>query len=267
MAALTQALAYRGIMKKKQSLLRPSSSNNIQLTREAVKWITGHEESDATIWLSLRQSTIRPKVRQFLFKTMHEVFKIGEYWNRIPDIAERSICSTCRTTESMSHILSHCRSDPNKIIWDLAKTTWPHNDLPWPGNDLGTILGCGCITAQKAANQNQNNNQNTSNAHLRGATCLLHILISESAFLIWVLRCERVIHEKIHSHQEIKSKWLHVINERLTEDKINATQIKRNKGFTKLVVDTWEKVLEKEGALPNAWTNRREVLVGSRVRP
>ena len=198
---------------------------------------------------------------------MHEVFKIGEYWNRIPDVAERSICSTCRMTESMSHILSLCRSDPNRIIWDLAKTTWPHDDLPWPGNDLGTILGCGCITAQKVANQDQNNNQNTSNAHLRGATCLLHILISESAFLIWALRCERVIHEKIHSHQEIKSKWLRVINERLTEDKINATQIKRNKGFTKLVVDTWEKVLEKEGAFPNAWTNRHEVLVGSRLRP
>ena len=61
-AALTQSLAYRGIMKKKQSLLRPSSLNNIQLTREAVKRITGYEESDVTIWLSLRQSTIRPKV-------------------------------------------------------------------------------------------------------------------------------------------------------------------------------------------------------------
>jgi len=53
-AALTQSLAYKGIMKKKQSLLHPSSSNNIQLTREAVKCITGYEESDVMIWLSLR---------------------------------------------------------------------------------------------------------------------------------------------------------------------------------------------------------------------
>jgi len=70
-----------------------------------------------------------------------------------------------------------------------------------------------------------------------------------------------------HSYQEIKSRWLHTINERLTKDKITATMIKRNKGFTNLIVNTWEKVLAREDDLLNNWTNRREVLVGSRVRP
>jgi len=37
--------------------------------------------------------------------------------------------------------------------------------------------------------------------------------------------------------------------------------IKRNKGFTNLIVNTWEKVLARKGDLPNDWTNRREVLV------
>ena len=198
---------------------------------------------------------------------MHEVFKIGEYWTHIPAVADRHICTTCGITESMSHILTHCRSSPNRIIWDLARTTWPHDNLPWPGNDLGTILGCGCLTVQYNANQNQDQDRQLNNAHLKGASRLLHILLSESAFLIWVLRCERVIHEKIHSYQEIQSRWLRTINERLTEDKITATKIKRNKGFTNLIVNTWEKVLTKEGDLPNDWTNRREVLVGSRVRP
>ena len=70
-----------------------------------------------------------------------------------------------------------------------------------------------------------------------------------------------------HSYREIKSRWLRTINERLTEDKITATMFKRNKGFTNLIVNTWEKVLARKGDLPNDWTNRREVLVGSRVRP
>jgi len=56
-------------------------------------------------------------------------------------------------------------------------------------------------------------------------------------------------------------------NERLTEDRIITTKIKRNKGFTKLIVNTWEKVLIREGDLPNDWTNWHEVLVGSRERP
>jgi len=266
LTSLTQSLAYKGILERKRTLLRPSSLGNIQLTREAIKRFTGSKETDATIWLNIRKAPIRPKIHQFLFKTMHEVFKIGDYWTCIPKVADRSQCTICGTTESMSHILTHCRSNPNRVIWDLVKKTWPHRDLPWPGQDLGTILGCGCLTAQHTLNQDQNQNQNPSNAHLCGATHLLQILLSKSAFLIWTLRCERVIHEKNHSNQEIRSRWLRVINERLTEDKINATRIKRNKGFTKLIVNTWEKVLTREGDLPNDWTNRHEVLVGSRER-
>jgi len=42
-------------------------------------------------------------------------------------------------------------------------------------------------------------------------------------------------------------------------------RIKRNKGFTKLVENTWEHVLNKAD-LPNNWTNVHEVLEGSRSR-
>ena len=82
---------------------------------------------------------------------------------------------------------------------------WPHTlhnkmiqrvNLPWPGNDLGTILGCGCLTVHHNEHQNQNQDHHPNKAHLKGATRLLQILLSESAFLIWALRCERVIHEK-----------------------------------------------------------------------
>jgi hypothetical protein len=76
-----------------------------------------------------------------------------------------------------------------------------------------------------------------------------------------------VIHEKTHGNQEIRSRWLSMINSRLTDDKINATKSRRNKGFTNLVVNTWEHVLTKQGDLPNEWIHMREVLVGSRTGP
>jgi len=60
-------------------------------------------------------------------------------------------------------------------------------NLPWPGNDLGTILGCGCLTVQHSEHQNQNQDHHPNKAHLKGATRLLQILLSESAFLIWAL--------------------------------------------------------------------------------
>jgi hypothetical protein len=75
----------------------------------------------------------------------------------------------------------------------------------------------------------------------RGPSRLLQILISKSAHLAWVLRCERVIQEKNYSENEIRGWWHQVINRRLTDDKITATKIKRDNGFTRLVVDTWSK--------------------------
>jgi len=89
----------------------------------------------------------------------------------------------------------------------------------------------------------------------------LQIIISESAYLIWVLRCERVTQAKEHSDDEIKGRWLRVINERLTINKITATRVKRKDGFTTLVVNTWEQALEKERGLPPK-LNHSEVLVG-----
>jgi len=80
------------------------------------------------------------------------------------------------------------------------------------------------------------------------------------------MQCERVIQEKEHNDQEIRSRWLCTINIRLTDDKIIATKIKHSKGFTNLVVNTWEHILSKERDLPNNWINLHEVLVGSGTR-
>ena len=187
-SSLTQALAYKGILERKPVLICQSSTENIEQARVAIKRLTGNDETDATIWMSMKKAPICPKIRQFLFKATHEVFKIGHFWSRIPNVAERHLCTTCGITESISHILIHCRSRPTRLIWRLAKGVWPHTNIPWPETDLGMILGCGCISVSQAiANPRQALVQNQKSTHLRGASHLLKILVSESAFLIWAL--------------------------------------------------------------------------------
>ncbi|KAH9008164.1 hypothetical protein EDB83DRAFT_2211893, partial [Lactarius deliciosus] len=88
---------------------------------------------------------------------------------------------------------------------------------------------------------------------------LLHIPISESAHLIWVLRCERTIQLKTHSAQEIKNRWLQAINERLTNDKIIATKVKRSKAMMLSVDSTWKAALSREWELPPNWMILSEV--------
>ena len=272
LATLTQAIAYRGIRNHRKTPLRLITSRNLTLTREAIRAYTGSYETNETIWKSIRKRTIRLRVQQFLFKSMHSTQMIGETWLKIPGYELRGKCTPCGgSIEDMSHILFTCGAGPVRTVWTLAKTLWPHNNVHWPELNLGTILGSGCLTA-KLDEQNENDRRRKGpSIRQRGASRLLQIIISEAAHLIWVLRCERVIQEKLHTQEENEMRWYKAINRRLTEDKITATIIKKKeKPFTRLVEATWEEVLKKISDPPDGWIRNREVLVGrsgtSRVR-
>jgi hypothetical protein len=163
----------------------------------------------------------------------------------------------------MQHILLECHTNAREIIWERAKELWPREWQEWPEIRLGTILGIGHIALHENGRQLGNEN-NAPTRKSRGQTRLLQILISEASHLIWVLRCERVIHRenRQHTNQEINARWKRVINDRLTTDRITATKIKRDRTFTKLVNATWKKTLEKQGIPHHNWLQRREVFSG-----
>jgi len=144
----------------------------------------------------------------------------------------------------MSHIMIQCKEKNTQLIWDLAKNFWPHRNIPWPEINLGTILGCGCINMRPIRPTRNNQRRNKRITH-RGPTRLFQILLSESAYLIWVLRCERVIQEKTLTEREISARWHRAINGRLTTDEVTATKIARNRKFTELIKGTWELALRK----------------------
>ena len=263
LSAMTQALAYKGIRLNKTKNTPPITPNLLQRIREAIRALNGQSETDATIWKSLRKPILRTRIQQFLYNSVHQALMVGDVWNHIPNFEYRETCPTCNTTESMEHILTQCNANTNRIIWRLAEETWPHHDMQWPEINIGLIIGIGCLnTPVNNDPQEQVENLRTLTAR-KGSTRLLQILISESAHLIWVLRCERIIHEEIHSDNEIRTRWLRKINERLTCDRIVATKIVRDKTYTKMVKQTWRKAIQRQNDLPVNWFTNREVLVGS----
>jgi len=261
---LTQATAYKGILERKQPEPRNTTEKNIRLTRTAIKGVTGEIETDNAIWKSTRKKTIRPLIQQFLYRTIHGTHMIGKQWRHINGYEEREMCTTCNETESMSHILTQCKEKSTQLVWDLTKNLWPHRNTPWPDITLGTILGCGSISLQPSRPGRQNQRRRRTAAH-KGPTRLFQTLLSESAYLIWTLRCERVIQEKNLSDGEIRARWHRAINERLTIDKVTATKIIRTDKFTKLIEETWEPTLSKTMEIPANWMYCREVLVGRTV--
>ena len=180
---------------------------------------------------------------------MHETPKVRYYWSHVNDPENRKMCQKCATIETMEHILIRCNKSAVRIIWDLAKRTWPHRNVPWPEISIGIILGCSATTIP--TDRITDNTRQSPPPHLRATARLLRILITELAHLVWVIRCERVIQKRNHTDREITARWLHMINKRLTEDKIITTKIKRDTAAEQLVKHTWEDVLKTQGELPS----------------
>ena len=252
LASMTQALAYRGICGRNNPLPRLTTMGNLEATKIAIRNFTLSHETESSIWKGMRKKSIRPRVQQFLYKTMHGTYKIGNFWSNIPGYQHWGQCNDCQTTEDMNHILVTCTTEPVNIIWTLARDTWPHAPELWPDISLGLILGCGNLSfpEEDEPSDDEDDDSQQKRYDRKGQERLLQILISESAHLIWVLRCDRVINDNPHTPEEIKSRWLKAINSRLTDDKIIATKTQRGKVTRKLVESTWHKALQNTRQSP-----------------
>ena len=157
----------------------------------------------------------------------------------------------------MEHILIDCDNVAISTVWSLAKQTWPSTFGLWPEPQLGLILGCGSIALPQ---------QDDDDSTKTGPSRLLRILISESAHLIWVLRCERTIQGLSHSTDSIKTRWYNKINDRLNLDRHIATTYNRKPITRQLVLATWQTtLLERFPFLEEDWITNHEVLVGIKL--
>lgn len=163
---------------------------NLGHARACADDICGKTPSEEALWKSIRHKDLGKKIQYFLWMTLHEAYKVGAYWDHIPDFEQRGICNTCGTTESMEHILLECSCSGQKEIWELAEKLWEKQGTEWVALSFGTILACGTT-----------NLKNTEGKPQPGESRLYRILVSESTH-------ERVIKEKDPpSKKEIQNRW------------------------------------------------------------
>ncbi|KAJ7214495.1 hypothetical protein GGX14DRAFT_392521 [Mycena pura] len=258
-----QKTFYRGIREEKTKKLAPraSTERNLKAIRGAVSETFGRHVSDADVWTSVRARDFLPRPVQFLWRSVHNAHKIGPYWTHIPECEERAICQDCGVLEDLDHILVRCESPGRELIWVAARTLWLERETVWPEVSLGTILGCGLA-------EFRDGNRGTD----QGARRLYRILMSESAYLIWRLRNERVIDWDgvPASVEEIENKFKFVVNQRLQMDKVLANRPHKGKQPalpSKLVLETWSGILDHGQSLPADWLREPRVLVGKRAFP
>jgi len=223
---------------------------------------TGFTPTSPRIWKSINNRAISRKIRAFMWKSLHDAHRCGKYWTHIPSLEDRAICPTCDELETTDHILTTCKSSSQETVWSLTKELWTMKNLPWPQTSLGSILGCG-ITDFRSP----------SGLSLLGANRLFTIIISESMYLIWLLRCEWCIQKQCdpsnqHTTNEIRERWLAIINNHLQMD-CTLTNKRRygKRALPALTVHkTWHGTILDEQSLPDDWHRNTGVLVGIGAR-
>ena len=161
------------------------------------------------------------------------------------------------TSDSMNHILSECRSLGQGIVWGLVASLWRNaTGEHLPPQDVYTVLGCPLVELPASRPQSQ------------GLSRLRKLIIVEAAYLIWVLRCERVIqnNDQAFTQLEIVNRWNKTIANRAELDmKMASTFPGKKAPPLPLVISTWEAtdIIDLAPLKPSGMDNRSGVLVGS----
>ncbi|KAF5352050.1 hypothetical protein D9758_009406 [Tetrapyrgos nigripes] len=259
--ALTQKLAYTAIRQRKATKTpdRPRTRAILTQVKLQVQSLFNVIPTDPVIWKSIRSRDLERKTRYFLWMVTNDAYMTGTHWQRAnyPDeIKERAICQHDQKTEDITHILVGCESPGQGLIWDMTGRLWERKNrtLQWERPALGTIVGAGLAVFKTPGG-----------ARKSGEERLWRILIAESAYLIWRLRCERVIRKDNapFTTREIENRWSNMINERLQLDRRMTSRKYGKKGISpNLVRATWQGLLDREHTLPDDWVTNSGVLVG-----
>ncbi|KAI0656860.1 hypothetical protein C8Q70DRAFT_920972 [Cubamyces menziesii] len=165
----------------------------------------------------------------------------------------------------MEHILGECEAAGRAHLWSLAENFLRQRDVDIPNEPTATLqLGAPLCEAK----------DEEGDARI-GETRLLRIVMSETTYLVWKVRCERVVEweaepEREHSKPELTERWYAAINARLELDMKKSDKRLAGKRATptQRVLATWTGSLQNESDLPDDWTGVMGVLVGRpAVRP
>jgi ribonuclease HI len=260
LCAMTQALAYKEISRRKRTEPRRRTLENMTKIQTAVKDYAGSTPTTINVWKSREHEDLRLPLRQFIYKSIHSVHKIGEYWENIPGYRSWGICSHCGMTETLAHILFECVYEAREKVWQLAENAWDGSKYEWPQLSEGLVMGAGLLRAiPKTGQPVPPDPANVPS----GASRLLRILVSEAAYLIWLIRNDRAIKKKHTSARSAEAKWRYVIEDRLRLDRLLASRDKEDRSIWR-VKGTWSGALIDLDGLPDNWLT--DMTVEVRVR-
>lgn len=257
LARTGQSLIYHHLTSEKE-MDRIATRHSVEKIKVATKEIFGETPTEETIWRSMRHKDITRKVRDFLWKSAHGIYKLGSFWTRIPGYEDRAECPLCSKYDTLEHIISECVSTERRVVWEQANRLWRRRYREDLSTTEGAALGAG-LADFKSPDGRPDAARNR----------LYRILITESTHLIWVLRCKRRIANgdnpfDYHTEEAVKNRWYKKMNERMQIDCLLTNKyLYENRALkTRVVYNTWAKCSTNKEDLHREWCKEPGVLVG-----
>ncbi|KNZ80655.1 Ribonuclease H1, partial [Termitomyces sp. J132] len=255
LVSVMQALVYKGILESQLAPTRRGTAVNLDMTRWAAKDRIGVLPLDRVIWKSLRDKALSREIRNFLWKSMHGLYKLGKYWENIPSFESRATCPKCRVEELMAHILTECKVSGLAHIWTLTEKTFNLRKVTFRKPSIGDILGCTI----------------TGGDNMRDAReeTFRSIVIAEAAYTIWKARCKwRITREAdpdhVLSRQEVVSQMRAALERKIKLDCMatDAERYGKKVVMQKKVHSMWKHLMSADSTPLTLWRKITEVLVG-----
>jgi ribonuclease HI/endonuclease/exonuclease/phosphatase family metal-dependent hydrolase len=270
MEMLTQREGYMGICERKPRPNRRRTRRRIEEAMASTATEKTLAATEANMWKGMRANTIRPNVGQYLFRMAHDTYLLGEMWLETKN-PERAACSRCgHRDESMTHILFECQAPERGALWALAKSAWMGQGHEWIEPSLGLIIAAGAIRLKPIATPRGGPRSEASAA--AAASRRLQVFLSETAHLIWALRCERVIQGNQPTVRTAEARWWAKMNGRLRTDRnIAHRSTKKKKDIAKMAA-LWQPLVDRLGTCEDNtydedWLTTPGVFSGYKMSP
>ncbi|KAJ8483081.1 hypothetical protein ONZ45_g14728 [Pleurotus djamor] len=138
---MTQKIAYQAIRERKLTSdkhRRGQTTKSIERIQNEVEDSTGEAPSEVAIWRAAKHKDFSRQTRFFIWMSIHNAYKIGEYWTRVVTderYASRGECKHCNDiTEDMAHILTFCEAPGQQLHagYEKLKTARENQTLETP---------------------------------------------------------------------------------------------------------------------------------------
>jgi len=144
---LTQKTTYELILQEKN--LKPGGEQTQKRIEDICKEHKRKTENriiSKDIWTGIKNKRIPFKVKDFIWKLIHNRHKVGDWFKKIPNWQDKAICE-CGEIETMNHILIECEKNKSRDIWQEAEKIWKENnkDFKWIRPNIEVIRGLGAI--------------------------------------------------------------------------------------------------------------------------